>query len=82
MKVTTDHSAQMAALKEVGKAISEIVEMFPMYSRATVYRHANRKLGQLFIHVYLLLTFGNWVITKAELLNTRYPHDTVHGTQF
>ena len=46
MKVTTEHSAQMAAMKEVGKPISEIVKLFSMYSRATVYRHANRKLGQ------------------------------------
>lgn len=46
MKVTVEHSAQMAALKEIGKPIPEIVKMFPMYSRATIYRHANRRLGQ------------------------------------
>lgn len=46
MKVTVKHSAEMASLREVGKSLPEIVKMYPMYSRATVYRHANQALGQ------------------------------------
>ena len=46
MKVSVEHSAQMAALKEVGKPMRDIQKLFPMYSKATIYRHANKKLGQ------------------------------------
>ena len=47
MKVTVEHSAQMAAMKEAGIPISKIVKKFEnLYSRAAVYRHANIRLGQ------------------------------------
>ena len=46
-KVTVEHSAQMVALREVGESIPSIVKKFPMYSRATIYRHCCKKVGQL-----------------------------------
>ena len=47
MKVTVEHSAQMAAMREAGIPVSKIVEKFEdSYSRATVYRHSSIRLGQ------------------------------------
>ena len=47
MKVTVEHSAQMAALKEANVKKREIVRRFRhLYSRATIYRHAAIELGQ------------------------------------
>lgn len=42
MKVTVEHSAQMAAMGEAGIPIPEIVKKFEKsYSRPTIYRHSN-----------------------------------------
>ena len=47
MKVTVEHSAQMAAMREAGIPVSKIVMKFEnLYSRATVYRHSSIRLGQ------------------------------------
>lgn len=47
MKVTVEHSAQMAALKDANVKMREIVRRFRhLYSRATIYRHAAIELGQ------------------------------------
>ena len=47
MKVTVEHSAQMAAMREAGIKLPKIVEKFKeLYSRASIYRHANIPLGQ------------------------------------
>ena len=44
MKVLMVHSARMAAMRECGMSIKSIRERFPMYSRATIFRHANKVL--------------------------------------
>lgn len=46
MKVTVEHSAQMAAMREAGIPIPDIVKTFDSYSQATVYRHCKIRLGQ------------------------------------
>ena len=45
-KVSIEHSAEMAALRKCGTTLPDIVKMFPMYGRATVYRHAKKEPGQ------------------------------------
>lgn len=46
MKVKIEHSAQMAAMRECGSLMSSIVQKFKkLYSTATIYRHAAKKIG-------------------------------------
>ena len=48
MKVTVEHSAQMATMREAGIKIPKIVDKFKeFYSRASIYRHASILLGHL-----------------------------------
>ena len=47
MKVTLEHSSQMAAMREAGVPMFKILEKFEnLYSRASIYRHSNIPLGQ------------------------------------
>ena len=46
-KVTTRHSSDIAALHQKANiSIPELMEMFPQYSRASVYRHAKRDVTE------------------------------------
>ena len=47
MKVSIQHAAEMAVLFQKGNIRGhELVQMFPQYSRATIYRHATRAFGE------------------------------------
>lgn len=46
-KITTRHSSDIAALHQKAHvSISELMEMFPQYSRASMYRHAKRDITE------------------------------------
>ena len=45
-KVTVRHSAEIAALYQLsGVTGSQLLEKFPQYSKASIYRHAKRLIG-------------------------------------
>ena len=45
MKVTTRHSADMAAFhQKAGVSVKTLIQMFPQYGQATIYRHAKRDI--------------------------------------
>jgi len=47
MKITVEHSAQMAAMREAGIPMINILRKFDkLYSRSSIYRHSNIRLGQ------------------------------------
>eukprot|EP00111_Clytia_hemisphaerica_P010228 TCONS_00029887-protein len=47
MKITVEHSAQMAAMREARIPMINILRKFDkLYSRSSIYRHANIRLGQ------------------------------------
>ena len=46
-KVTVRHSAEMAAMhQKAGRKVIDVCRSFPQYSIASVYRHANKKIGE------------------------------------
>ena len=46
-KVTIRHSAEIAALHQKAHVpVSEIVEMYPQYSRRSIYRHASKPFNE------------------------------------
>eukprot|EP00794_Sanderia_malayensis_P001342 gene1342-1482_t len=45
-KVTVQHSAEIAALyQKAGVSGRKLLEMYPQYSKATVYRHTRKQLN-------------------------------------
>lgn len=52
-KVTVQHAAEMSALYQKGFVRGKkLLELFPWYSKATVYRHATRPIGAALIGDY------------------------------